>query len=410
MKVIFLGGLYRPEIQEEINRKSGKMPYFAANNHQWAIIKGLEIANRHSNVILNAMHLRSFPIYRDIYVKGTKWTYNEVIINKDIGFLNVFGIKHVWRALALTKELHKEIKNSKDEKLVVMTYGMHTPYLFATFLNKRISKKDVQWCCIVPEIPRYYIGIRGKGKIYGFLKRIDWAISFWLLKKANIYQLLTRKMAELLEIHDKKYIVIEGVMDIEVRRPIEPVNQTSNSERIVLYTGTTNLEFGIVDLLDAFSKIKDERFKLIICGTGSGDRKIREYMQYDDRIEWKGFVSRGEAFEMQRAATVLVNPRRPDQEFTLYSFPSKTMEYLFSGTPVLMHKLEGIPPEYDKYLNYFESTDIEGIAKSIIEVCNWSETRRERYARTVIDFIEAEKSIVPQGRKLYNFLISQFEL
>ena len=38
-----------------------------------------------------------------------------------------------------------------------------------------------------------------------------------------------------------------------------------------------------------------------------------------------------------------VNPRQNNEEFTKYSFPSKTMEYLASGVPVVAYKLDGIP-------------------------------------------------------------------
>mgnify|MGYP003303651866 CR=1 FL=1 len=41
-----------------------------------------------------------------------------------------------------------------------------------------------------------------------------------------------------------------------------------------------------------------------------------------------GKIDRSQVLALQRSATVLVNPRRNNEEYTKYSFPSKTMEYL----------------------------------------------------------------------------------
>ena len=47
-----------------------------------------------------------------------------------------------------------------------------------------------------------------------------------------------------------------------------------------------------------------------------------------------------------------VNPRPGAADFTRYSFPSKTLEYLDAGKPVLAYRNDGIPPEYDEHLLY----------------------------------------------------------
>ena len=46
----------------------------------------------------------------------------------------------------------------------------------------------------------------------------------------------------------------------------------------------------------------------------------------------------------------MVNPRKAEGEWVKYSFPSKNIEYMASGTPLLAYNLPCIPPEYsDKY-------------------------------------------------------------
>ena len=70
----------------------------------------------------------------------------------------------------------------------------------------------------------------------------------------------------------------------------------------------------------------------------------------------------------QREATLLVNPRTPEGEFTKYSFPSKTMEYLASGVPTLIYSLQGIPDEYLDYCFHLEEMGVDALYSKIEEI------------------------------------------
>ena len=56
-----------------------------------------------------------------------------------------------------------------------------------------------------------------------------------------------------------------------------------------------------------------------------------------------------------KEAKLLINLRNPEDKYTKYSFPSKTFEYMVSGTPFFTTKLEGIPSEYYNYLYCIDS-------------------------------------------------------
>ena len=73
-------------------------------------------------------------------------------------------------------------------------------------------------------------------------------------------------------------------------------------------------------------------------------KQLYDYTQQDKRIHFGGVIPLSEVIEKEIQATILINPRPVDQEFTKYSFPSKIMEYMSSGTPVLTTKL----PVYQK--------------------------------------------------------------
>lgn len=98
-----------------------------------------------------------------------------------------------------------------------------------------------------------------------------------------------------------------------------------------------------MNLIDAFQQIKDPNYELRICGVGDSEDAIKAAAQKDERIHFWGKLPREQVLEWQSKATVLVNPRQNNEEFTKYSFPSKTMEYLSSGVPLVAYKLDGIP-------------------------------------------------------------------
>lgn len=106
---------------------------------------------------------------------------------------------------------------------------------------------------------------------------------------------------------------------------------------------------------------------------------------------------------MQKKATLMVNPVHSSEEFSRYFFPSKTLEYLASGTPTLMSRLSCMPSEYNNYLFYFEDESIEGMAKKIQEICEKPQFELDEFGSKAADFIVKHKTPKPQMRKAIEF-------
>ena len=107
---------------------------------------------------------------------------------------------------------------------------------------------------------------------------------------------------------------------------------------------------------------------------------------------------------LQKKATVLINPRHSADEYTKYSFPSKTMEYMASGTPTLMAHLASIPQEYESHLFFFDDESIEGMKKKIIEVCEKSQSELEIFGKAASKFILEEKNEMKQAKKIVDMI------
>ena len=117
-----------------------------------------------------------------------------------------------------------------------------------------------------------------------------------------------------------------------------------------------------------------------------------------------GYVPKKTINELQQKATILVNPRQNNDEFTKYSFPSKTMEYMLSGKPVVMYKLDGIPDEYDNYLTYVNGNDATSFADTMTKICDLTDTEREKIGNAAREYVKEKKNSVAQTKKIIDLM------
>ena len=107
-------------------------------------------------------------------------------------------------------------------------------------------------------------------------------------------------------------------------------------------------------------------------------------------------------------ATLLINPRFSNEEYTEYSFPSKIMEYMSTGTPVLTTKLKGIPEEYSKYLYYFEDETCQGMKNKLEEILSLNIDELNKKGKSAREFVLKNKNNIKQTKKIIE-LISTIE-
>ncbi len=374
----------------------------ADNALQWKIIRGLE-KNLHENLkIISSPPVGTYPKkYKKIYIPSKWWSHGKNCEDIRIGFLNISIIKALFRNVGFSKFLSRAIKNSTHKEKVIISYNTYPSQMIAM---KKAKKKfnGIKNVLIVTDLPEYAFvdkNLSIKDRIYKYFKQRTMVNN---LKYIDGYVLLTEYMKYKLDIENKPYVVVEGIADI----PKHNLNECrrENEKKIILYTGTLRKKYGIMSLLEAFSEIKNPNYMLYICGLGEAENEIIELSKFDSRIVYKGMVSREEAMKLQTEATVLINPRSGDDEFTKYSFPSKTMEYLASGKPTICYKLCGIPSEYDNYLFYIDGNDAGSMKIKIEEVCEMKSDTREKIGLNGKKFVLKEKNEIIQSEKIIKLI------
>ena len=131
---------------------------------------------------------------------------------------------------------------------------------------------------------------------------------------------------------------------------------------------------------------------------------ISVLMRSHNDIKYMGICSNEEVVKYEQKAMLLVNPRPIAPEYTKYSFPSKNMEYMVSGTPLLTTKLPGMPKEYYPYVYLIEDESPKGIAEILQRISKEEFTVRHEKGACARRFVLEHKSNVAQAKKIVCFM------
>lgn len=391
-KATFVGSIYPHNVLETIISE-GSHADFAAHNFQSGIIEGLHKYYDEMYVITSPV-TSSYPKSNSLFYGARDFiiSLSDKKINaRFTGFINLPLIKMLTEFF----NIRRFLKNTVDNNQTVYIYALHSPFLLAVYsLRKRLSKI----CVIIPDLPDYMSNNKGVSR--RILKYINKGIINICLKSFQYDILFSKYMANKLPINNKKWIVVEGMYDVS-----DILECDKEKIKTILYTGIISSHYGVFDLIEAFHLIHGDNYQLWLCGSCMGElEKLNSHIESDKRIKYLGMLNKDEVRALQVRATLLVNPRHSYEEYTKYSFPSKTFEYLASGTPTLMCKLPAIPDEYIEYLFYFNDESIPGYARRLVEICEMESTELKKKGELAREFILNEKNCYAQAMKIVNLV------
>lgn len=399
MRLLILGCLFDEKEECNLLHKSKTGLAGSVNTYQWNLIKGLDKNLKNPVDIINVLPVGIFPKYfKDPVLKTRRWSHLPGANDLEIGSLNFPIIKQLWRAYSCKKAIREWLKDSNDR---IIIYSIYWPFLRAILS----IPSDIKVTLVVTDLLEYYDLTVSKNLIGKLLRTIYNKRVYALLERIDSFVILTEQMEAPLGIGNRPYVVIEGIVDEDKNTIVIKTNQKLN-KKVILYTGTLHYQFGIGNLLEAFSLIAKDDYELWICGTGEAELEIVKLSKRDNRIKYLGYVSKNQIYDLQQKATVLVNPRTNKGEYTKYSFPSKTMEYLLSGKPVIMYKLEGIPDEYDQYVYYLEDDRPYYMAAKIVEIVEQDQENLDAFGKKAREFVLKEKNCKVQAEKIVNMIMS----
>lgn len=395
MKVLYLGCFCEPTISTFIKECTKGVITVSATTFQKALLAGCNECGIRPDYIVNVPDIGSFPFRcNNLFFSKSKFEYAS-IKGVNASFFNVTYLKKCSIYHTIMREAKLWLNKNREEKVTILVYSLIYPYLKAAIDLKKMYP-NVQICCIVLDLPEYFGD--STSLLYRFLGNLETKRIYSLVPSVDSFVLLTKYMREKLNVGLRPSLLLEGIYN-----PVCIVPQKKR-KKTILYTGKLDIRFGIRDLIKAFNDIDDSEFVLWICGFGLDRIFVEEAAKKDKRIIYWGVVEQKHVFEMQQQATLLVNPRKGHEEYTKYSFPSKIMEYMASGTPTIMYKLPGLPIEYEEYLVLLPDNSQETLTAILKQWGSKTQAELYEFGEKAKRFILENKNSEIQASRLMNFI------
>lgn len=385
-KILYVYSNCSPQKYKSLVESSGIMILQQAQKYHQLMMEGLVKNN------CDVLAISSLPVNRELtkqlFFKAENDEYKNINY-KYLSFINIPILRNIFIFInsfhyCLTK---KGYINVCDILNISISAG-------ALLASKIVGNKSVG---IVTDVPGIFPD--GKNDKIPLTQKID----RWILGKFDAYLFLTKQMNTLVNKENRPYIVIEGQVDIGMS---ESDNKLCNKydKNVCIYSGSLKKIYGIKVLVQAFIDANVKNSELHIYGDGDYADELKEISKDNGNIKYFGVKPNNYVVAEQLKATLLVNPRPTNEEYTQYSFPSKNMEYMVSGTPTLTTKLSGMPEEYYEYVYLIENETTEGLSFTLRNVLSIPREELHEKGLKAKEFVLHEKNNLIQAKKLLKII------
>ena len=388
---IFVGQIIPQELLNEHFEELKKFVDIAGNTFYTTLLEGLVENGCHiSNVSrINLKNIDNKKIYKYNgvnykFCKYIKMNIFRFLFSLFSGFFQIIKFK--------INERHN------DEKRYAIFNVLRISLSLGAILSCKLLK--IPMIGIVTDVPGYRVKRGKRSPTIFFADRIGKII----LGSFDMYILLSEQMKNIIKIKNKPYAIIEGAYDSSKEKSVRcKIDFRSNNTFKIMYAGSLHYRYGIMNLIKAVQSLNYSDIELNIYGSGEAEEEIKEIAEKDNRIIFKGLVPRDYLLKCEKEASLLVNPRPIEDEYVKYSFPSKNMEYMASGTPTLITNIPSLPDDYKKYVILSETNKVTDLSDNI-EYIYKNHMKFDNLGIKAREYILREKTKEKQSLKLINMI------
>ena len=376
IKVLYFSNAVEEKVFNQVFANAKRTPSQAGQKYHNLTIDGFYLNDCEIENISIA------PISKGTYSK--KWFGGKKYNSEKYRYIsmpNISVLRNLWIFFYV---FFKTFFSGKRKEKVVICDVLNFTVSMAVILACKLTGKRAVG--IVTDVPT-----KRADKVKNPIKKLYSKMSFGLLKKFNGYVFLTEEMNILINRKNRPYIVAEGLVDISEKSSVETAPQ-KYEKKVCLYAGSLKKIYGIEYLVKGFIRANIPDSERHVYGAGDFENELKNLCEQYENVKFFGIKPNSYVVEEEKKAHLLVNPRPTNEEYTKYSFPSKNMEYMVSGTPLLTTKLPGMPEEYNEYVFLIEHETEEGIKNALCEVFEHSSDELVSFGRIAADFVLDKKN------------------
>lgn len=382
MHIVYAVTTCSDKVYTQLFSKAERKPAFQSQKYHRLLIEGLAASAR-VDVVANP------PVNRSNLEKSFVRLPRET--EKGAVYHHITAVRNPALKLAFMAAgtFFKTLFLARKDSAVIVDVLNRTTAFFALLAAKL---RGVPCVGIITDLP----DMLGGGGLY--LK-----MAHFVIRHCSAYVLLTEAMNDYIGNKTKPYVVLEGHADITMEEK-KPSPDRKQKPRIIFYAGGVSKQYGLGLLVEGFRLANLPDAQLHIYGPGDYVEELQQIAAEDPRVFYGGMLMNTEIIEKEMDAALLVNPRPTHEEFVKYSFPSKNMEYMASGTPVLTTKLPGMPEEYYPHVYLMEEETEMGVARALKQVMSHSDEELFRKGLCAREFVLKERNNVVQAAKILEML------
>jgi glycosyltransferase involved in cell wall biosynthesis len=223
-----------------------------------------------------------------------------------------------------------------------------------------------------------------KNPIVFWAKQQVYKIVNWYVPHKNKHiitpsEFVKKDVVSFAKVKSKKITVTYEAAD-EINEPMEPIKELQ-SKPFIFYVGRPQPHKNLARLIEAFAILKQKHPNLLLVLGGRKDNEYESFIEIakthgvEESVCFTGYVSEGQLKWLYRGCKVYVFPSLSE------GFGLPGLEAMRHSAPVASSNATCLPEVYGKAAWYFNPNDVHDIARSINEVLENNELRKDLIKR-----------------------------
>ena len=393
LAILYLGA-FAPDTPEHTNAATSR----AAVLFQQGLLDAMVASELPSPEVRCYYPVPSYPRGRLLCLPRTEELASGLRVRSlahlNLGFFKIatLGVTSAWAALCWG------LRN-RGKRRVVVSYNLNAPPAYLVGPVCRLLGMK-----FVPFVGDVYVP--GEVVADSWLRRAEFAAQRRCLPRADGLIVCNRAIVDDFA-PGRGHVLVEGGVDEEFVERFEVLAEKGREFRIV-FAGQLSRLNGVELLVRAMRHVQRDDVRVTVMGGGPLESLVREAAADDARIEFLGLVPHETVMERYAAADLLVNLRSTQNSTHRYVFPSKVVECLATGVPLLSTRTGHMESEFGEFVFLLDKETPEALAAKIEEIAVMRSEDRESLGRSAQRHVLRHKTWSAHMAKIRDYI--EFEV
>ena len=391
MKIAFVGFAV-PEMSHWAMSGSAR----AGNLAQNGFIEALYTSGAGLDIVWSFQPIEIWPNSKVLFAKGERTKLSCGMEVRICPLFNFPILREIFRIICFTASfIFWVLKNIRHPRVLIvyniyfppafflrlLTWITHTKMVAILYDLGKIKANDHRWSY---RIEKYFIRLA-----YWCIPRFDGRI---LISEA-----IERDFAS-----GRHYILVDGGVTNMVTDRLFDVLQYEGDEFRLMFAGGINEWNHIEAMLSFMARNHDFRLRLWLAGGGGQVGLVEKAVARDSRIKFFGRLGHDELFKLYEQSDCLLNLRDMLDPALAYHYPSKLLEILTVGKPVITSNTNHTRKAYGHICRVID--DIGELDVAVAELMSMSPEKRCDFGRKAREWMLANKTWRAQGPAIREYI------